>query len=215
MIEKDKSEIVSIILIDDHQMVLEGMKAILAQIAHIEVAATAPNAFEAIKILRENQTIMLAFVDINLPDISGIELCGKIKTEFPKVQVIALSTFNQRSYVAEMISKGASGYLVKSADKEEIEQAINTVMKGMMYFSADINNNPISKNVTENGAPILTRREVEILKLIALGMKGNEIADKLFLSHFTVATHRKNLMTKFEVGNTALLISKANDYGIL
>jgi two-component system, NarL family, nitrate/nitrite response regulator NarL len=191
--------------------VLEGMKAILATMDCMEVAATASKAEEAMAVL-SNTDIDLAFVDINLPGINGIELTAKIKREFPGVQVIGLSTFQQRSYVSQMIASGASGYLVKSAAKQEIENAIATVLEGRMYFGTDIIASPVP---ADDEVPTLTRREKEILKLVAEGKTSNEMAEKLFLSVYTVDTHRKNLLTKFKVNNTATLISKAAAAGLL
>jgi DNA-binding NarL/FixJ family response regulator len=203
-----------ILIVDDHNMVIEGLKSILAQLPHIEVVATAINAFEAIEALRNHSKINLVLSDINLPDISGIDLCAKIKKEFSAVEVIALSTFNQRSYVSQMIQNGASGYLVKSATAAEIDEAIQTVLAGKMYISHDINNETIfTKSSAE--APTLTRREKEILILIAEGQTNNIMAEKLFISPFTVDTHRKNLLLKFEVGNTAQLIKKASGFGLV
>ncbi|MEP6949752.1 MAG: response regulator transcription factor [Ginsengibacter sp.] len=206
-------EKINILLVDDHSMVIEGMKSILAQIPSVQVKATAGNAFEALALLKEN-TIDIAFVDINLPDISGIELCNKIKKEFPGIHVLGLSTFNQRSYVSEMIRNGASGYLLKSADKEEIKEAIASVLEGKMYFSINVNNAKI-ETAGGNEMPTLTRREKEILQMIAEGFTTNDIAGKLFVSPYTVETHRKNLLTKFEVNNTALLIKVAAKFGIV
>jgi two-component system, NarL family, nitrate/nitrite response regulator NarL len=207
------SEKIHILLVDDHNMIIEGMKSILATIPTVQVKATAGNAFEAIAAFRKNN-IAIAFVDINLPDISGIELCAKIKKEFPQAHVVGLSTFKQRSYVSQMIANGASGYLLKSAAKEEIEQAIKDVLAGKMYFSIDINTAK-SETITEGEAPTLTRREKEILQLIAEGLTTNDIAQKLFISPYTAETHRKNLLTKFEVSNTALLIKTAATFGLL
>lgn len=206
------TEKINILLVDDHSMVIEGMKSILALMPSVQVKATAGNAFEAIAALREN-IIDIAFVDINLPDISGIELCAKIKKEFSNVHVLGLSTFKQRSYVSEMIKNGASGYLLKSADKEEIKEAITSVLQGKMYFS--ININAKAETIGEDELPTLTRREKEILQMIAEGLTTNDIAQKIFLSPYTVDTHRKNLLTKFEVHNTALLIKVAARFGIL
>ena len=206
-------KLVSILLVDDHHMVVEGMKHILALIPNVQVNATAGNAFEALAALRVHD-INIAFLDINLPDISGIELCAKIKKEFPAVHVIGLSTFKQRSYVSQMIANGASGYLVKSAGKEEIEQSISDVMAGKMYLTPDINSTNIVTKLEGEG-PTLTRREKEILQMIAAGMTTNEIATKVFISPYTVDTHRKNLLTKFEVNNTALLITTAAKFGIV
>ncbi len=206
--------IANILIVDDHNMVIEGLKSIMAQLPEIKVIATAANAFEAVEALRKHSNINLVLSDINLPDISGIELCAKIKKEFPTVEVIALSTFNQRSYVSQMIQNGASGYLVKSASSEEIKEAIQTVLAGKMYISNDINNETVVA-ISNGEAPTLTRREKEILILIAEGQTNNIIAEKLFVSPYTVDTHRKNLLLKFEVSNTALLIKKAAGFGLV
>lgn len=194
-------------------MVVEGMKAILAKIPSVKMTATAGNAEEATDVLSK-YSIDIVFADINMPGISGIELCAKIKHVFPHIHVLALSTFKQRSYVSQMITNGASGYLLKSAGKEEIEEAIEAVLAGKMYFTADINNN-VADPPPGDEAPTLTRREKEILKLIAEGMTNNEIAGKIFVSPYTVDTHRKNLLSKFEVGNTALLIKKAAEFRLI
>ena len=201
-----------ILLVDDHTLVLEGMRALLERIPNIQIAGTAGNAFDAIALLKKTEAD-IAFVDINLPDISGIELCAKITKEFPHTQVIALSTFKQRSYVTQMIGNGAAGYLIKSADREEIEAAIQSVLSGKMYFSKEIGNAP--ESINENEPPTLTKREKEIMRLLAEGMTSNDIATKLFLSSYTVDTHRKNLLTKFEVNNTALLLTMAAKFGIV
>jgi two-component system, NarL family, nitrate/nitrite response regulator NarL len=207
------NEKINILLVDDHSMVIEGMKSILALIPSALVKATAGNAFEALAALKVNE-VDIAFVDINLPDISGIDLCTKIKKEFPHVHVIGLSTFKQRSFVSEMIKNGASGYLLKSADKEEIEEAIIAVAGGKMYFSININK-ATEETVTEDKVPTLTRREKEVLQMISEGLTTNVIAQKIFISPYTVETHRKNLLSKFEVSNTALLIKTAARFGLL
>jgi len=207
------AEKINVLLVDDHSMVIEGMKVILAQISKVSVKATAANAIEAIAALRVH-SIAIAFVDINLPDISGIELCNRIKSEFPQIHVLGLSTFSQRSYISQMISNGASGYLLKSAGKAEIELAIDAVIGGKMFFSTDISNTTIERAAKEE-TPTLTRREKEILRLIAEGMTTNEIAKVAFVSPYTVDTHRKNLLSKFDVCNTALLIKTAVSLGLI
>lgn len=202
-----------ILLLDDHFMVLEGLKSILAQSVDIEIVATAVNAFDAHDLLKKYPEINLVLTDINLPDVSGIEFCAKVKKEFPAVQVIGISTFKQRSYVSQMMQNGASGYVVKSANAEEILFAIREVMNGKFYFSSEINT--AENIILPDAAPALTRREKEILSLISQGLTNNEIAEKLFLSPYTVDTHRKNLLFKFEVANTAQLIKKATEVGLV
>lgn len=208
-----ENKIVNLLVVDDHVMVAEGMRAILSTIPGVSLQATAASAAGALTLLKQHQAD-IAFVDINMPDVSGIELCSLIKREFPQVHVLALSTFKQRSYVSQMIANGASGYLLKSAGKEEIEEAIHTVMQGKMFFSIDISNN-IPDTPADDIQPTLTRREKEILQMIAEGMTNNQIAEKLFVSPYTVDTHRKNLLSKFEVANTALLIKKAASFRLI
>ncbi len=149
-----------------------------------------------------------------MPEISGIELTLKIKKEFPEIKVIAMSTFKERSYITQMIQNGASGYLIKSASKEEIEEAILSVHEGKLYMSLDISLSAFDKQEINN-VPILSSREKEVLDLIADGFTNPQIAEKLFLSLHTVDSHRKNLLTKFGINNTASLIKLAAKYNML
>ncbi|HRE52863.1 MAG TPA: response regulator transcription factor [Flavitalea sp.] len=204
---------IKIIVVDDHPMVIEGMRAMLQQIDFLELCATANNAYMALEKLREQQPD-LVITDINLPEISGIELTARLKKEYPAIKVIGMSTFNERSYISQMIQSGADGFLVKSASKEEIEKAISLVIEGQMYLSVDVNMNNQEKKELKN-QPVLTRREKEILHLIADGLTNPQIAEKLFISLNTVDTHRKNLLAKFETNNSASLIKLASKSGII
>ncbi|MBK8847981.1 MAG: response regulator transcription factor [Bacteroidetes bacterium] len=203
---------INIMVVDDHEMVLEGMRNMLARISNVSLVATASNAIDAIAVLKCNQ-VQVAFVDINLPDISGIELCRKIKKEFASIHVIALSSFAQRSYVSQMIANGASGYLIKSAGKEEIEEAIEAVLKNKIYISKQIGAGYLSP--VSDAIPTLTRREKEVLLYISQGLTNKDIAEKIFVSQSTVDSHRKNLLAKFNVQNTASLITIAVKLGVL
>jgi DNA-binding NarL/FixJ family response regulator len=197
---------IKILIVDDHPLILEGIKALLADNDTITVVGTASNAFDAIAFLKEN-SIDIAFLDINLPDISGIELCKKIKEEFPNVRCIALSTFSERSYISRMIQNGAMGYLLKNSSKEEILMAIHQVHTGSYFMNVNLDE-PISPE-NPKSSPFLTPREKEVLEHIAEGLTNQQIADKLFVSVLTIDSHRKNLLTKFEVKNTASLIKLA------
>ena len=198
---------IRLVIVDDHPMVLEGMKAMLSQINYIDMIGTAANAFEAMELLR-GYDVDVAIVDINLPEISGIELTAKIKREKPQVRILAMSTFKERSYISQMIQNGASGYLVKSASREEIEEAILSAYEGKLYLSMDINTVDINKQL-QAPVPVISTREKEILQLISDGMTNPQIAGKLYISLHTVDTHRKNLLAKFNVNNTAALIKLA------
>ncbi len=200
-------EQIRILVVDDHPMVIEGMKSLLSNISFVQVAGVAMNAFDAVAILK-NTPVQVAIVDINLPDINGIELTKKIKTDYPAVQVLAMSTFKERSYISQMIQNGASGYLVKSASKEEIEEAILSAYEGKLYLSLDINTVDVNKHL-QTPVPAISTREKEVLQLIADGLTNPQIAAQLFISLHTVDSHRKNLLTKFGVSNTATLIKIA------
>ena len=200
-------EKIKLMIVDDHPMVLEGMKALLTNFDYMSVAATATNAFEAMDKLK-HQPVDIVIADINLPEVSGIELTARIKKEYPGIKVLAMSTFKERSYISQMIKNGASGYLVKSASKEEIEAAIQSASEGKLYLSLDINSIDLNSEVTSD-VPVVSRREKEVLQLIVDGLTNPQIAEKLFISLHTVDSHRKNLLAKFNVNNTASLIRVA------
>jgi DNA-binding NarL/FixJ family response regulator len=145
-------------------------------------------------------------MDISLPDINGIDLCKTIKKKYPGVIVLALSTFNQGTYIRKMMENGASGYLLKNSGKKEIIDALKTVYSGKAYLSFDAGKALLSDNEEQNNLPALTKREKEVLTFIAEGLTNLQIAEKLFISIDTVDSHRKNLHTKLNVKNTAMLI---------
>jgi DNA-binding NarL/FixJ family response regulator len=206
-------EKINILIVDDHPMVLEGMNSLLSKINYLNIAGIATNAFEAMNIIKKS-AVQVAIVDINLPDINGIELTKKIKTEYPDIKVLAMSTFKERSYISQMIQNGASGYLVKSASKEEIEEAILSAYEGKLYLSLDINSVDVNASL-QTQLPAISTREKEVLGLIADGLTNHQIAAQLFISLHTVESHRKNLLIKFEANNTATLIKLAVKYNIV
>lgn len=195
-----------VFIVDDHPMVVAGLQSLLNGLPGIEITGSANNAFEAMAFLKKNDTDII-LLDINLPDINGIDLCKKIHKDLPHIRIIAISTFSERSYISRMIENGASGYLIKNAPAEEIAEAIQTVLKGKMYMSVSMEHltRPASL-IPNDGLPALTKREKEILINIADGLTNNQIAEKLFISPLTVDTHRKNLLTKLQAANTASLI---------
>jgi DNA-binding NarL/FixJ family response regulator len=201
---------INVLIVDDHPVVVEGLRSLLRQLKNIQTAGSAANAFEAIAFLRKNK-VDIILLDVNLPDISGIDLCKKIKKEFAGVKVLGISTFSERSYISRMIENGAAGYLIKSATAEEIAEAIQTILQGRLYLSLELGHllQPAAVTLPAGGIPALTKREKEVLKLIAEGLTNNQIAARLFISPLTVDSHRKNLLTKLNVNNTASLIRLA------
>lgn len=204
---------IKILVVDDHPMVLEGMRSMLAEIDFVAIAGLAQNAYQAMELIKGHMPDIV-ITDISMPEISGIELAAKIRKEHPVVKVIAMSTFNERSYISQMVQQGASGYLLKSASKEEIEAAILTVAAGKLYMSLDLELSRQDRQEIKK-MPVLTSREQEVLLLIAEGFTNAQIAEKLFVSPYTVDSHRKNLLTKFEVNNTAGLIKLAVRNGLV
>lgn len=208
---------IKILLVDDHPLVLEGLKGLLSTIPNTKVVASAGNGTDALVLLKDTE-IDLAFLDINLPDINGMELCKKISVKYPHVKCITLSTFGERSYVSRMIQNGAMAYLLKSATREEIEMAIAKVLAGEFYLSPDLNHQSLNQEKNQPGdklVPVITRREKEVLLLIANGLTNPDIAEKLFISVSTVNSHRKSLLEKFEVLNSASLVAHAGKMGLI
>ena len=197
---------IKIFITDDHYMVVEGIRSLLQNEKSIEWMGHASNADSCLAFL-QHQLPDVILMDINMPGRSGIELCREVKEKYPSVFIIGLSTFNQQSFIQKMMDNGASGYVIKNATQEELMEAIRVVAKGKIYLSDEA---ALSLHKNDNSEiPLMTRREKEVLELIANGMTNNEIAKKLFISVSTVDTHRKNLLTKFESKNIASLIKTA------
>jgi len=197
---------VKVFITDDHYMVIEGIRSLLQYEKNFEWMGHAMNAASCLAFLQNEQPDVI-LMDINLPDINGIDLCKEVKATYPAIKIIGLSSFNQQSFIQKMMDNGASGYVLKNATGEELIEAIETVMGGYKFLSIEAAST-IKRN-EDSKKPILTRREKEVLLLIAEGMTNNAIAEKLFVSSTTVDSHRKNLLTKFDAKNTATLIRSA------
>jgi DNA-binding NarL/FixJ family response regulator len=195
---------IKLFIVDDHYMVIEGIHSLLQNEKDIEWMGHATNAVSCLAFLQQQKPDVI-LMDINLPGKSGIDLCREVKELYPAVNILGLSTFNQQSFIEKMMNSGASGYVIKNATQQELMEAIHTVVKGKQFLSFDAAM-ALRKPDTQTNIPVITRREKEVLELIADGMTNNEIAQKLFISTTTVDTHRKNLLTKFEAKNTASLI---------
>lgn len=195
---------IKVFIVDDHYMVIEGIRSLLQNETVIEWMGHATNAASCLAFLQQQKPDVL-LMDINLPDTSGIDLCREVKEKYPAIYILGLSTFNQQSFIEKMIANGASGYVIKNATQQELMEAIQTIVKGKQYLSFDAAV-ALRKPDTENNIPVITRREKEVLGLIAEGLTNNEIALQLFISNTTVDTHRKNILSKLGAKNTASLI---------
>lgn len=196
---------VSVLIVDDHYLVIEGVRSLLQNEGGIEWQGHATSTESCLAFLQHHQPDVI-LMDINLGRESGIELCKTIKAKYPAIQILGLSTFNQQSFIKKIIENGASGYVLKNATKNELLEAIFTVSMGRTYLSGDAFQ---MLRAQEGAKIILTRREKEVLMLIADGLTNNEIAVKLFVSVTTVDSHRKNLLAKFQARNIASLVKMA------
>jgi DNA-binding NarL/FixJ family response regulator len=202
---------IKVFITDDHYMVVEGIRSLLQYEKNIEWMGHAMNAGSCLAFLK-NQQPDIILMDISLPDKNGIELCREVKEKYPGIFIIGLSTFNQESFIQKMMESGASGYVLKNASQEELMEAIKTVMRGKIYFSEEAAKT-LHNSIKSNNK--ISRREREVLELIAKGLTTSEIAEKLFISITTVETHRKSLLAKFETKNTASLIHIATQLKII
>lgn len=206
---------IRVFIVDDHPVVIEGIHALLRNEKDLEWAGHAMNADSCFGFFA-NHTADVVLMDINLPDTSGVELCSMLKAKYPDVMVLGLSTYNQGLFIRQMMERGASGYMLKNASREELILAIHTVHEGGTYFSGEAGEalKTYERNIKRT-VPVLSRREKEILELIAEGYTNPQIAEKLFVSTYTVDTHRKNVLTKLDVKNTAMLIRYAIEHKLI
>lgn len=209
---------ITLAIADDHPLVVNGLKAMLQKDQDISIRFAAANGAELLEHLAVMQPDVL-LLDIQMPDMNGIDLCKIIHKSYPEIRIIALTNFEQSSYVKQMMRNGASGYLLKNVDVKTLRQAIDSVMGNKTFVQEDVKNNLLGemllgKKQTSHGI-VLTKREVEILSLVARELTNQEIADKLFISIRTVETHRINLTQKLGVHNTAGLVKEAYKRGLV
>jgi DNA-binding NarL/FixJ family response regulator len=197
---------ISVIIIDDHPIVLQGFSHILQNEDHIQLLDSFTSAREGIAYLEEHP-VDVVLLDINMPDMNGIEACERIGKSHPNAKVIAISNNNENSIIQRMLQSGASGYILKNASADELVQCIREAVEGKTALSEDVKT--ILQSAKLGNLPKITRREAEILQLLAQGLTSPEIAEKMFVSPLTIETHRRNLIQKFEVSNSAALIHKA------
>jgi len=199
---------IKIIITDDHQLFRNGLKILLNSFPDFEVTGEASNGEEYLKLIQSvNADITL--MDINMPEMDGIEATRRGLKMFPAINIIALSMYGEEDYYYRMVDAGAKGFLLKDSDITEVREAILTVMKGGSYFSQELLYHVIQKfkhREQESKAANLSRREKEILSKICEGLSNQEIADTLFISKRTVDKHRANLLGKTNSKNTASLI---------
>ncbi|PIQ14828.1 MAG: DNA-binding response regulator [Flavobacteriales bacterium CG18_big_fil_WC_8_21_14_2_50_32_9] len=209
-------DVIKVLLVDDHSIIRNGIKLMLKKNTTIKVVAEANSGVEAIDYLEKNaQDIDVVLMDIDMPGLNGIDTTKVITKEYKNINVLALSMHIEEKYIKEMLDAGAAGYILKQASIEELNQAVENVAQGKKYFSNEVSTTMINalmhngKGNEKDVINVLSAREKEVLSLIALGKTNKEVGEKLFISARTVESHRRKIMEKLELNNTAELIRYA------
>ncbi len=207
------------LIVDDHQLVLDGIRLMLADHKEINVVAEAHNGQEAIDYITAHP-VDVVVMDLNMPEVNGLDACKQIKEINPNIKVLILSMISEYKMIQRVMKTGANGYMLKNSGQDEIIDAIQHVYKGANHFDERIIQlmlHPDQNRQVQNESlhPSLSRREKEILKLIIDEHTTGEIAKKLFISFGTVESHRRNMISKLGVRNTAGLVSAAYKYDIV
>lgn len=215
---------IKVLLADDHKIIRIGLRGILEREEDMEVVGEAESGGEVLDMLQKTVTDVV-LMDIDMGRSNGTETTRKVRAMFPDVRVLALTMHEEAEHIIYMLEAGASGYLLKNVGRDELLSAIRTVVQGNSYFShtvsatllraiTDLKSKPASASKQSAGSP-LSDREIEVLKLIAQEHSNGEIAEKLFISIRTVDTHRRNILEKLQVKNTAGLVKYAIEKALI
>ncbi len=210
---------IRVIIVDDHQMFIDGIKSLLADESSIEVIGEALSG-EALLQMLETQPVDVVIMDINMPGMNGTETTRALTTAHPIIKVLMLTMYNEQQHIAGALQAGATGYILKNTGKAELIEAITRVYEGNYHYD-----NKVTETIMQNlhqphkdtsyTATPLTKREREVLQCIAQEYTTPEIAEKLFISTHTVESHRKNLLSKLNVRNTAGLVRYALEHNLV
>jgi DNA-binding NarL/FixJ family response regulator len=208
---------IRVLLADDHNLVREGLKGILAAAEDLRVAGEAASGDEALALVRAND-YDLALVDMSMPGVSGIELIRRLRLEKPSLRILVLSMHGEQQYAARALKAGASGYLTKDSASEQLVGAIRKVAAGGLYITAAAAESLVSETAGGGAAAphaSLSDREFEIFRLLAGGHGPTEIAERLHVSVKTVSTHKARILQKMNLDSTAALVRYALEHDLL
>lgn len=209
-----KNTQIKVLLVDNHPLVLDGLKAILETFDHIDVVGAAPSARQALEIARKAEPDVV-LMDINMPELNGLDAIELFKEQTPATKLLMLSMHDSREYISTSVMYGASGYILKDVSTDEIIAAIDTVAAGGTFFSSGVADVLLERTGRENKGKSLTTREQAILLLIAAGKSNKDVAATLDISARTVETHRKNIKKKLGIATTAGLTRYAIENGLI
>ncbi|MEZ0539065.1 response regulator [Fibrella arboris] len=211
-----------ILIAEDHRILLESLALLLSSIEGVDVVAKHTNGRQVLDALAYETAIDLVVSDLQMPVMGGIELTLRLREQFPQVKLCLLTVADQPEAIKEALRAGADGYVLKSAEKSELETALTMIAGGHKYYSEQVlmllANDPNETLTFQEASPqkiAITRRELEVLKLIAQELSGTQIAEKLFISPTTVETHRKNLMQKLNTRTTIGLVKYALKFQLI
>lgn len=204
-----------IYIVDDHQMLIDGLKALLSDEKHISLVGENTSAKVALKEVGEYRPDIV-LTDINMPEMDGIELTREIKKQQPEVKVIALSMYGERETISDMLKAGVSAYILKNTGKQELLKAIEKVASGGTFFSDEVSAEMMRTYPEQAAKEIsLSQREIEVIELIAREYTNAKIAEALFISERTVETHRKNIFRKTDTKSVIGLLKYCVDKRII
>lgn len=215
------AKVIRVILVDDHQIILDSLSLLFNMIDQVEVVATTNDSREVLDMLQKELPDIL-ITDFSMPYLNGVQLTLAVKEKFPSLKVIMLTVADEVNAIQDAYRAGISGYIMKKADRQELESAVKTVASGQMYFNKEIMKSILTQAPSHHEdlhasekLSQLTKREIEIIRLIAQENSSAEIAELLFISVGTVETHRHNIMRKLDVKNVIGMIKFAMKYDLV
>jgi len=211
---------IKIVIVDDHQMFIDGIRVLVQSMPNIEVVGEANNGIELIDVLH-NVLPDVILMDMSMPKMDGLDATKHVVKNHPDCKILMLTMHDSRNHIERLLKAGANGYILKNTGADELKKAIESVVNGQAYYSQEVTNRIMEglqqkKRVSaEHGDAVITDREKDVLKLIAQEFTTSEIAEQLFISHHTVESHRKNLISKLGVRSAAGLVKYAVQMGLL
>lgn len=209
--------VIRVIVVDDHEIFRSGLRMVINKLGYAKVVAEAADGSDFLRIIDETETDIV-LMDIEMPVMNGIEATRKAIEKFPAMKIIALTMFKEDAYIQSMIEAGVKGFLIKNIRKEVLDRALQAVFNGKTYYSEelwDYFTKTIVGEDKQDNKPDITKRELEVLALLAEGLSNKEIADKLFVSERTIVGHKSNLMAKTNTKNTVALLAYAIKNGFI
>lgn len=204
----------SIVLADDHVMFRKGLKRIITEVAGLEVIGEANDGMELLDLLKNNRPHLI-ILDISMPKLRGLEAAREIKHAYPNIKILILTMHKKKEFVHQAMEAGAEGFLLKEDADTELLQAITALRKGKKFISPLLTSELMDLAMRESTPDLLTNRERQVMKLLAEGKSHKEIADFLYISIFTVRSHRERIMRKLSLKNLAALVKYAIGHGYL